>query len=287
MLRTQEYYRSVVFKIAAGYCLATLAVVAAQSSQPSTPAVSPAPKIKIFFPSGISLENVWLVYGLSGPKGRRAYRGLSGSPGWNSAMPAFDPHAGQGRTVAATSSADHYYEIVALQDGNSVDHFMAIAWAKGCQMVSFSEVIGTNDLVLPFTCTPLGTVVLTGRLQGIELNGQSTRVTVWYGSIQIPVYCDRLCVWDGPGQNIPNIASAPTQPDGSFKIVLPDFAHDPVVSGDPSGHFELNLKNPHKSIVPLSEDWQTQELGDLRVSSSYPSDMVFVPRSYPKMSSSR
>ncbi len=267
--------------------------MAAQTSQTSAQAKS-SPKIRISFPSGISLDNVWLEYGLFGPSGGRVYIGLPGSSAVSGIIPPFDAVGGQGHVVEPKGYPDHYYEVVALEDGNAVDRFKALAWARGCRMVTFDAVVGTEDVVLPFTCTPLKSFALAGHVQRVDFGGQSgSEVSVGY---QTFLSCSFLTVCkDGPcfmscgGMQIPAVATAKINADGTFKIELPNFAVDPFASSDNSAEFEFSLNDVvlapgqpnyrHMPLEPESKDLRSQ-IGGLKLAATYPSDLILVPRKY-------
>jgi hypothetical protein len=248
--------------------------MSAQASQRSTQASKGPPKIRVAFPSGISLDNVWLGYGLFGPNGGRVYIGLPGS--------LFNPVRGQGRVVEPKLYPDHYYEVVALEDGNPVDHFKALAWARGCQMVAFDVAVGKDDTVLAFTCTPLKSITLAGHVQQVDFGGQSPTLTVGFDSVLLLLnlnLCTNGCELNGPELQIPDIATAEVARDGSFKVDLPDFALDPLVSGDSSAEFLFYLTDRQIALEPQAGDLRFAMRG-LKVETTYPSNLVFVPRQY-------
>jgi hypothetical protein len=232
------------------------------------------PKIKIYFPSGISIENVWLAYSLFGPNGGRIYIGLQGSSDWPA--PSFDPVNGQGHVVEPKSYPDHYYEVITHEDRSRVNHFKALAWTKGCQMMAFDAAIETDDIELPFTCIPLKNITLTGHVKGVDFGGKPSRLTVWYHALQWGYLnvCETLCAISSPGIQILSLAAAEVKSDGSFKIDLPDFAADPIASGDSSAEFEL--MDYKTNLVSEPEIWKAGLYG-LRIAAAYPNDLTFVP----------
>jgi hypothetical protein len=79
---------------------------------------------------------------------------------------------------------------------------------------------------------------------------------------------------------IPDIASAEVAPDGAFKVRLPNFAVDPFVSGDSSAEFVLYLTDRNVTLEARAEESQFSIMHGLKVAPSYPSDLIFVPRTY-------
>jgi len=244
----------------------------AQAPQPSAPSTPTPPKIKIIFPRGTSLEKVWLEYELSGLTGRRSYGGLTGSKSVR--ISPFDRDRAH---FVATQFFDPYYEIVALRDGQPVNRVKALAWIRGCQIVTFDSVVTTTDIVLPFTCIPQKTVPLVGRIQQVDFIDKPDNLRVAYQSTKFPSFlCEGFCVLEGPPLQIPEVASAKIAADGSFRANVPDFAEDPFFSGDSSAEFQLSLTNSYERVGPVTEDLRSKENG-VRIASSYPSEVVFVP----------
>lgn len=244
----------------------------AQEPHPTAPSTQIPPKIKISFPPGISLEKVWLEYELFGPTDGRLYGGLTGSKAWT--IPPFD--RGQGHIVEP-QSFDHYYEIVGLQDGQPVNRVKAMAWTKGCQIVTFDFAVGTTDVVFPFTCVPLKTIPLVGHIQRVDFIGKPDSLRLDYQSTKLPFFfCEGFCKIIGPALRIPEVASATIAADGFFKVNIPDFAGDPFFSGDSSAELELSLTSSYMRVGPVAQDVRSKENG-LKIASSYPSEMVFVP----------
>jgi hypothetical protein len=224
-------------------------------AQTSANAEDGPPRIKIYFPSSISMENVWLEYTMFSPSGASIYVGLSDSRHLFASR--FDPGGNEGHIVEPKSYPDHYYEVAALQDGYPAKRFKALAWSKGCQVVTFDVAVDTTDLALPFTCTPLRNVILTGRVKGIDSDSLPGTITATYN-------------FDAIAQS-ETVATGEVHADGSFKIDLPDFSVDPTLSGH-LGEFQLDLNH---SIVlePELEEWQ---MHGLRVASGYPNSLVLV-----------
>jgi len=243
----------------------------AQEPHTSSPSTQIPPTIKISFPRGISFENIWLEYGLYGPTGDgRNYNGLTGSK----SISQLD--WGQGHIVVP----DHSYEIVALRDGRPVNRFKALAWTRGCQVVTFDSVVAATDVVLRFSCVPLKRIPLAGRIQQVDFIGNPSSLRVGYlPSTLDRFFCDSLdppCRIEGPPLQILEVATATIAFDGSFKVNVPDFAEDPFFSGDSNAEFELTLTSSYMRVGPEAENLRSEENG-LKMASSYPSEIAFVP----------
>lgn len=200
------------------------------------------------------------------------HSGLTGSK--SRTIPPFD--RGLGRIVAP-QFFDHYYEIVALEDGQPASRVKALAWTKGCQIWTFESVVTATDVAFPFRCFPLKSVSLVGRIQQVDFISKPDSLSVSYQSAKLPsFFCEGFCRFEGPALQIPEVASATIAADGSFKVDIPDFAEDPFFSGDSSAEFELSLTSSHMRVGPVAQDFRSWENG-LKTASSYPREMVFVP----------
>jgi len=216
-------------------------------------------KIRIVFPDGLT-EKASMSYLRRGalPENGHAYYGVS-------------------------FHADHSF----IEVPWTTERFTALVWAPGCKMKHFDVPVRKSDITLEFNCDLLGTVPFYGRIKGIKV-GASAKISVSY-------MASGTCRWlDGPdgkknifccecgGPQILNISSADVAPDGSFKLDLPDFGRDPIVSSDGSAELDFRIRGlkdnfilqpqPAKGIV-------TQSIS-IGVASSYPSEVTFVATSF-------
>jgi hypothetical protein len=115
-------------------------------------------------------------------------------------------------------------------------------------------------------------------------------VSAWYESRALCpffIVCKEAaaCAVSCPGTSIPEIVTVEVESDGTFKMELPDFSADPVASK--YAEFGFSFKDVvlaggypnyrHISLEPESQDYRT-EMGGLRLSPSYPSNVIFVAR---------
>ncbi len=215
------------------------------------------PTIKLMFGEGVPYDRVWVGYGLFGPSGGRRF--------FNVPRPTGAP----------------FYEIEALVDGNAVDRFKALVWAPGCKMKEFDVSIGTSNVVLDFTCNKLKGVTLVGRVQQVDLSGNSQTISIAYDTVGPCIFldtCKGACFISCIGPPISHIATANLQADGTFKIELPDFSADPVASRYRDAHFEFSIgKGIH--LEPEAKEFRSPSIG-LIVASSYPDSLIFVPHKW-------
>jgi hypothetical protein len=165
--------------------------------------------------------------------------------------------------------------------GRSAKAFKAIAYAPGCQFVTFSS----DDL---------STSPRQGDFQCVKLPPTQLRGTVTVPSSQPNLQVEAMYVvrWAGKFFSVPGasisplaLAKAPVDADGSFTMELPDFTADPLWSPltkraslmffleDGTGHRIAELQGPAALSVR----------GNLKVAASYP-DVAFTVRPNPTAS---
>lgn len=165
------------------------------------------------------------------------------------------------------------------QQNKPATGFKAIAYAPGCQFVTFSvDDLSTSNRQGEFQCQKLPTTMLQGRvaLSGVEgVEAKDLQVQVLY-----------VCNWamqffnQGPGAISPfYLTKVPVATDGTFSIELPDFTSDPLwssVAKDASLSFYLvdaNTGHPLNTLVPPTA---LSHGSLLKVAASYPSDLAFM-----------
>jgi hypothetical protein len=222
-------------------CMVALVLTAAMLTQGT-----PAPKVRIVFPEGVHSEKVYVRYGLRKPRGTYSSQVARMPAGWA------------------------FVEIPA-----STDRFKALVWAPGCKMKEFDVPVAKSDTELLFACDPLKTVTLRGRVKSVDIIGAMTLSVDYSGMIACLWRDDSESGWLGScsGLDIAAIATAEVAPDGSFKIELPDFNSDPIVShAERELDFWLSGIKGIPFLVPESSPTNT-----FKVAASYPSEVIFVP----------
>jgi hypothetical protein len=84
------------------------------------------------------------------------------------------------------------------------------------------------------------------------------------------------------GPQIWRIASAAVAPDGTFKMELPDFSTDPIVSGDESAELEFRIGGlkEHFILQPQPPRGIETKATSIGVAPSYPSEVTFLAVSF-------
>jgi hypothetical protein len=222
-------------------CMTALLLTSAMSAQGT-----PAPTVRIVLPEGVRPEKVYVRYGLRRSSGTYSSQ------------------------VASTPAGGSSFEIPV-----PTDRFKALVWAPGCKIKEFDVPVEKSDIELQFACDPLKTVTLLGRVKSVDIIGPMTLSVNYSGMISCLWRDDSKSEWfvSCSGLDIAGIATAEVAPDGSFKIELPDFNNDPIVSNaDRELDFWLSGIKGVPFLVPESSPTDT-----FKVAASYPAEVIFVP----------
>jgi hypothetical protein len=191
-----------------------------------------------------------------------------------------DAVPGNGRRYyGVTFHADHSFVEVPM----TTERFTALVWAPGCKMKHFDVPVEKSNITLQFACDSLSTVPFYGRVKGVEL-GDSAQISVSYTSMETCMWLDDpdgkktsfCCSCGGP--QIWRIASAAVAPDGTFKMELPDFGADPIVSGDGSAELEFRISGVKGYFIlqpQPSKGVETRAIS-IGVAPSYPAEVDFL-----------
>ncbi len=151
--------------------------------------------------------------------------------------------------------------------------FNAIAYAPGCQFVTFSaEDLTTSMRQGEFQCLKLPTLQLRGT------------IPMPPSKPQFDVEAMYVVNWAGKFFSVPHVSISPlaltstaVEADGSFTMELPDFTADPLwnsMSRDATLMFFLVDHASGHRIAGLKAPAALAKNGDLKVAASYP-DVVF------------
>jgi hypothetical protein len=183
------------------------------------------------------------------------------------------------RYYGVTFHADHSFVEVPA----TTERFTALVWAPGCKMKHFDAPVEKSNITLQFGCDPIDTVSFHGRVKGVEV-GDSATISVSYTSMETCMWLDDpegkknsfCCSCGGP--QIWQIASAPIAPDGTFKLDLPDFGADPIVSGDGSAELEFRIGGLKDYFIlqPQPAKGIETKATSIGVAPSYPSEVTFL-----------
>jgi hypothetical protein len=209
---------------------------------------APVPKVRIAFPGGVHSEKGYVRYGLRKPRGTY------------SSQVARMPAGGSSVEIPAPT-----------------DRFKALVWVPGCKIKEFDVPVEKSDIELQFACDPLRTVTLRGRVKSVDIIGPMT-LSVDYSGMIACLWADAIAtgfvrITSCSGLDIKAVATAEVAPDGSFKIELPDFNNDPIVShADRELDFWLSGIKGMPFLVP-----ETSPTNTFKVAASYPAEVIFVP----------
>ncbi len=169
----------------------------------------------------------------------------------------------------------------------TTERFTAMVWAPGCKMKHFDAPVEKSDVTLQFACDPLGTVPFYGRVTGVEV-GDSAKISVSYAAVGSCMWLDDpdakknmfCCSCGGP--QIWRIASAAVAPDGTFKMELPDFGADPIISADSSAELEFRISGLKGNFIlqPQPAKGIETKAVSIRVAPSYPAEVTFLAVSF-------
>jgi hypothetical protein len=184
--------------------------------------------------------------------------------------------AGVRWTSIETHGRDNKLVIRANTSGATPKTFKAIAYAPGCQLVTFSvDDLASGTRQGEFACQKLPTVQLHGTT-ALPPGGQALDVEAMY------VVRWAAKFFGSPAMSISPlvVGKAPVQSDGSLAIELPDFANDPLwnsVAKDATLMFFLVDSKTGDRVATLKAPASLSRGGDLKVAASYP-DVAFTIR---------
>jgi hypothetical protein len=213
------------------------------------------PKVSLILTSDVPHEKVFGYYVLYGGFG--AHGGLLQEP--------------RSRTI----------QIAAAVDGKPASRIKMFIGSPGCKIATFDiPVQEFSDTQESFFCSPVSTITLQGQISPARLVGNKN------ADVSVDYMAGWACGFFGFADcMVPQISLGTAKPDaeGIFKIELPDLSADST-SSDSSDGTELQLilrdaktYNILTFLEPESETLRTVS-GNLRISSLYPQNVVFVAR---------
>jgi hypothetical protein len=163
--------------------------------------------------------------------------------------------------------------ILAEHQNKTATSFKAIAFAPGCQFVTFTvDDLATSNREGEFQCQKLPATLLKGRVSLAGVEGKDLQVQVLY-----------VCNWAaqffniGPGAVSPFfVAKAPVATDGTFSVELPDFSSDPLWSTFSEDAFlsfhlvDATTGHPLNALVPPAN---LSHGSLLKVEAGYPDEL--------------
>jgi hypothetical protein len=175
-------------------------------------------------------------------------------------------------STAATVKEDKIL-INADTTGRAAKGFSAIAYAAGCQFVTFkADDLSTSSHQGEFQCLKLPTVELRGTVPSSQRQHQLDLESMY------------VVQWAGKFFGVPGISISPlsvtknaVQADGSFSMELPDFTADPLwntMANNATLMFFLVDHATGHRIATLRAPAALARNGDLKVAATYP-DVAF------------
>jgi hypothetical protein len=159
--------------------------------------------------------------------------------------------------------------------GKVADRLKLLAWAPGCEIATFDIAIQQADVQEFFSCNPLSTATLAGRISASSLPQKE------HAEIDVRYLADWACDFFGLLDcQVPMILIATATPDrdGRFEVRLPDFAADSTSSRPGGAEFDFMLREIRTGNLIAwlwPESPSLRGLGGLKPASSYPQPTVF------------
>jgi hypothetical protein len=176
-------------------------------------------------------------------------------------------------------SGSRTLQIPVVVEGKPASQIKMFIGAPGCKMATF-DIPNLNllDTQKSFSCSPAPAVTLAGQISpaGLLRNKNATVSVDYMAGWACRFFGFADCV-------VPQISFGTVKPDGEgiFKIELPDFSADSVASESNDGtELQLIIRDARTYNIlaflePESETLRTAS-GALRISMSYPQNVVFV-----------
>jgi len=149
------------------------------------------------------------------------------------------------------------YEIRTSVEGNAAEQIKMFVWMAGCKMSTFDIPLQEHSRVEKlFSCVPLPTVPLVGRIHPFSVPGEKA-IVVWV-NYSAHWACRFFGLMDCMVPQVP-LGTAKLDPDGYFEIDIPDFSADSVATNSEGGaELRLILRetetwNPIAALEPESE----------------------------------
>jgi len=174
------------------------------------------------------------------------------------------------------------YIISTIHEGLPATRIKAILYAPGCAIQTLDlPVSGSDNQRYLFVCRPLSSVWINGALTRTDwLFGREVKLQVKYVArwAQSFLGLDEALLTTIPVGDVTYLSSG-----GRFRLLVPDFAHDPL-AGSPGHPGELQIWARDKTgqdivaqLSPAGPQVLKTRMGGLKIQSEYPSETVFAP----------
>ena len=177
--------------------------------------------------------------------------------------------------LLSSTSEQQDGNIVIKSAGKPAHSFKGMAYAPGCQFVSYSvSDLAASDRHSDFQCQPLSSVPFQGSISTAQFPQKQLQVEILY---------------DAELSDMPNTAVSPfslgtasVDADGTFSFDLPAFANDPALArASSAGSFTFFLTDAQsgKRLGKMTPSYDVLHNGAVQVESSYPAMTSFVVQS--------
>src|SRR5579872_4179569 len=169
-------------------------------------------------------------------------------------------------------------QVPAVVDGKPAAQIKVFLGAPGCKMAMFDIPIqNLLDTRESFSCSPAPTISLVGQISPASLLRDKNAI------VSVDYLAGWACRFFGLADcMVPQISLGKVEPDleGVFKIELPDFSADFIASDSGDGaELQLTLRDARSNNILAFLEPESEPLrlasGNLRISSSYPPNVVF------------
>lgn len=186
------------------------------------------------------------------------------------------------KTSLAVASDDKIV-IQADSAGRVAKTFNALAYAPGCQFVTFTaDDLATSTRQGEFECQKLPSVELRGTVAKAP-----TQQQLQVESMYVPRWAGKFFAATGVSVSPLSVAKSTLEADGTFSMELPDFTSDPLwssLANDAALIFFLVDGTTGHRIAELKPPAALAPKGSLQVAASYPEVTFAIRRSGTKRS---
>ena len=238
-----------IFLAAAVLCILATPNVRAQRRPPRI-----SPTFRIHLPEAVDTKGLVITYYLTGP---------------------FGGYGGFVRTKAGV----HEYEIDTSYEGKPARSLKAVIYCPGYQMetLDYPSLAGLRERSAELRPKSLATVPFSGRvLLPARLRAAEVRVEVSFGASWECEFFGLMDCLYAPYR----VASAEVAEGGRFSVMLPDFAHDPVVgSYRRPGEFifTASAREGGQRLFWLKPEGSSGANGSIPVAARYQEGQVLLP----------
>jgi len=171
------------------------------------------------------------------------------------------------------------YEIDASAEGNPANSIKILVYAPGCKVQILDlDLTEARNPKVRFDCEALSQIRIDGQIPRDLMRYENAELNVRY----MAFWASRFFgIADGPVTEF-QVASATPDPDGNFRVDVPDFGADNKDSSYPGGASLRFTLRDSKTLNPIALNLSPErpeyqsETHELKILSSYPAGLKFV-----------